>query len=425
MDSGTRAAVAAGLEALRSAGLVSGATTNPEDWRLHPALRAGTAVIYATSFPAHEALASEIMRYYKYSSTTSADASTLLDFLTVCIETASPEGLSSSEQKCFAQMRDLVNSKLLSSKSASPDQGYEFDRKFLFRTLCLANTQLAEIVKAHGPNLQTNAACAGTTQAVALAHDMLMTGRAERVVVIAGDNASGSTLMPWIGNGFRALGASSIAETPEEVGLPFDRRRNGMVVGAGAVGIVLANTKGQLERLCLTQSTPLPWGKCRLLATQVSNSAYHGASMDRKHIAQELRALLDQLEKDYGVTRDRLVHEGVYISHETSTNASPQHACSANEVYALRQCFGEKLSQQLLILNTKGFFGHPMGVSFEDVLAIEVLHKGVIPPIPNHKKQDEYLGTLNLSKGGNFPATFALRFAAGFGSQIAFTVYCK
>ncbi len=50
---------------------------------------------------------------------------------------------------------------------------------------------------------------AGATQAIALAYDMIQVGRAERVVVIAGDNASSDTLMPWLGNGFRALGAAT------------------------------------------------------------------------------------------------------------------------------------------------------------------------------------------------------------------------
>ncbi len=51
----------------------------------------------------------------------------------------------------------------------------------------------------------------GSTQAIALAFDMIQVGRAERMIVIAGDNASSDTLMPWIGNGFRALGAATIA----------------------------------------------------------------------------------------------------------------------------------------------------------------------------------------------------------------------
>ena len=39
---------------------------------------------------------------------------------------------------------------------------------------------------------------------------MIQVGRAERMVVIAGDNASSDNLMPWLGNGFRALGAATI-----------------------------------------------------------------------------------------------------------------------------------------------------------------------------------------------------------------------
>lgn len=59
------------------------------------------------------------------------------------------------------------------------------------------------------------------------------------MVVIAGDDASGEALLPWIGNGFRALGAASIAAEPSDAALPFDARRNGMLLGAGGIGMVL------------------------------------------------------------------------------------------------------------------------------------------------------------------------------------------
>ena len=64
-----------------------------------------------------------------------------------------------------------------------------------------------------------------------------------------------------------------------------------------------------------------------------------------------------------------------------------------------------------------------MGVSFEDVTAVEVLMQQIVPPIPNHKEKDEYLGDLKLSKGGAYACRYALRFAAGFGSQVAFALY--
>jgi len=94
-----------------------------------------------------------------------------------------------------------------------------------------------------GPNTQTNAACAGTMQAIGMAQDMLISGRAERVVVVAGDNGSGGTLLPWLGklkmccctlivehfrlltafvhisgSGFRALGAATTKEAVEDAG---------------------------------------------------------------------------------------------------------------------------------------------------------------------------------------------------------------
>ncbi len=89
----------------------------------------------------------------------------------------------------------------------------------------------------------------------------------------------------------------------------------------------------------------------------------------------------------------------------------------------MRKVFGPALSD-LLILNTKGFTGHPMGVSFEDVVAVEVLTSGTVPPIANFTGADPYLGSdLKFSTGGSYQAKYALRFAAGFGSHIALALY--
>ena len=73
----------------------------------------------------------------------------------------------------------------------------------------------------------------------------------------------------------------------------------------------------------------------------------------------------------------------------------------------------------VVIANTKGFTGHPMGVGIEDVVAIKALETGIVPPVPNFKEVDPALGHLNLSIGGAYPVQYALRLAAGFGSQIS------
>ena len=72
-----------------------------------------------------------------------------------------------------------------------------------------------------------------------------------------------------------------------------------------------------------------------------------------------------------------------------------------------------------MIANSKGMTGHPMGVGIEDVLAVKALETGVVPPVPNFRDVDPELGQLNLSHGGAYPIRYALRLAAGFGSQIS------
>ena len=113
----------------------------------------------------------------------------------------------------------------------------------------------------------------------------------------------------------------------------------------------------------------------------------------------------------------------MYLSHETCTHASPSSSCAANEIGALRDAFGADLLRHLLIINTKGFTGHAMGVSFEDVTAVEILRRQAVPPNPNSQAADPYLGDVKLSEGGGYAADYALRFSAGFGSHVCFALY--
>ena len=79
---------------------------------------------------------------------------------------------------------------------------FVFDRRFLFRCLSMGHSQFAEIIGARGPNTQINAACASTTQAVALAEDWIRAGRCRRVVVVSADNVTSDNLLPWVASGF-------------------------------------------------------------------------------------------------------------------------------------------------------------------------------------------------------------------------------
>ncbi|KAL3662690.1 hypothetical protein V7S43_012098 [Phytophthora oleae] len=367
MDEPTQLAVAAGLEAVRNAGLADGEDGN---WHLPENMLDSTGVIYATSFPTMNAAVSETSRYY---------------------EENKKEG----------------------------ESAYELDRKILFRLLVLANAQVAQLTGARGPNTQINAACAGATQAVGMAQDWINSGKCERVIVVSSDTASSETMMPLIGGGFRALGAACIAPTAVAAARPFDVKRSGMIVGSGAIGLVLESPLAFAQRPVSDKKT------VRLLATQFSNSAYHGAALEPNHVGQELVRFLKRVEDDFGITREEIARNGVYYSHETGTNASAKSSCAYTEVTALRTAFSSELLVELMIANTKGFTGHPMAVAFEDIAAIEGLRCGRVPPVVHFEAHDPNLGEtpLRLAPGGLYAHKYALRFAAGFGSQLAFSLY--
>ncbi|MEZ5098183.1 MAG: SDR family NAD(P)-dependent oxidoreductase, partial [Nocardioides sp.] len=157
---------------------------------------------------------------------------------------------------------------------------------------------------------------------------------------------------------------------------------------------------------------------CEVLGAVTAISAFHGTRLDVEHIAGVMEAVVSEAER-YGVRRAEIAPQTVFVSHETYTPARGGSASA--EIHALRTTFGD-VADRIVITNTKGFTGHAMGAGVEDVLAIKALETGVVPGVPNYREPDPELGRLNLSTGGDYPVEYALRLAAGFGSQIAMSV---
>lgn len=340
MDRAVQVSIAAGLEALRNANIVTGKGTGTSGWELPVHLQNTTGIVYATSFPALDTAIEEVSKYFKTRSVDAMAIPNIIAALKSRLEKAAGGSLSSDTEDALRKLSSVCGDAVTGS-----DQ-YEFDRKFLFRVLVLGNAQLAQIIKAKGPNMQTNAACAGATQAIALAYDMIQVGRAERVLVIAGDSASSDILLPWLGCGFCVLGAATTCADVSLASRPFHPERSGMILGSGGIGLMLESEEGAKRRFEAEKHTSEP-GKtirshpfrCRLLGTLVSNSAYHGAAMDRHHIAQEMERFISSVEKEQGISRKEIAKNGVYFSHETSTHASPTSSCAANEVcYLIHTC---------------------------------------------------------------------------------------
>src|SRR5919206_160140 len=104
------------------------------------------------------------------------------------------------------------------------------------------------------------------------------------MIVVGADDATSEDLMEWIGSGFLVSGAATTAASVEEGALPFDKRRHGMIIGMGAVGLVLERREDCEARGMVPVA--------RLVATKVANSAYHGSRLDVAHIAKEARSLV-------------------------------------------------------------------------------------------------------------------------------------
>ncbi|NCG01625.1 MAG: acyltransferase domain-containing protein, partial [Euryarchaeota archaeon] len=301
------------------------------------------------------------------------------------------------------------------AKSNGDDGEGRFDRRYLFQTLNMGHSQFAQYSGIRGPNTTINLACASTTAAFGVAEDWLNSDRVDRVVILSADDVTGDDLWEWIGGGFAASGAAATSNIIEEAALPFDRRRNGLVLGMGAAAFVVERHSEATQR----GVQPI----AELLGTRTANSAYHGTRLDVDHVAETVDSFIGSMEDEWGIDRHEIAPNTVFFSHETYTPARGGSAQS--EVRALRDTFGES-TDRLVIANTKGFTGHPMGVGIEDASMFHGMKTGRIPPIANHKETDPELGNLNLSKGGDYSnIQFGLRFAAGFGSQMALSLVRK
>ncbi|MFN8443174.1 MAG: SDR family NAD(P)-dependent oxidoreductase [Caldilineaceae bacterium] len=403
LDITTQLAMAAGIDALREAGIplvqsyrqTSKGTYLPEKWMLPPALRDETGVIFASAFPGNDRMADEFSRFYEWE-----NLAKQIDMLEDLRRYVTDFAASNEINRRIAELREEMARK-----------PYAFDRRFIFRILSMGHSQFAELIGARGPNTHVNAACASTAQGVALAEDWIRSGRCRRVIVLGADDVTGEHLMGWIGAGFLSTGAAATDDKVEEAALPFDRRRHGTILGMGACALVVESEDAVRERGMR--------GIVELLASETANSAFHGTRLDVNHINDVMNRLVTNAERRFGLNRYSMAEQLAFVSHETFTPARGGSASA--EVIALRNTFGEA-AKAIVVANTKGFTGHPMGAGVEDVIAVKILEYGIVPPVPNYKEVDPDLGQLNLSRGGRYPVQYALHLAAGFGSQISMTL---
>ncbi|MCU0489446.1 MAG: acyltransferase domain-containing protein [Anaerolineales bacterium] len=407
--------VAAGYEALKDAQIpllreYSQTTTGkwlPQKLALPPTMQDETGVIFANGFPLIDPVIHEVSRHISY-----VYGSKLRKELMAFYESIIGRVKDDTARKLLSDWYTLYYGRL--SDQPGQEEVYRFNHHFMTQISAQANNLLAFLLNARGPNFQLNAACSSTSNAITIAEDFIRSGRVQRMIVVGADDPSSKTNFPVLGAGFLCTGAATNEGDLYQAAVPFDRRRNGMIVGAGAVGLVIETQSAAEQR----GVQPI----CELLGTHSFNTAKHISQIDSETFARELDRFISRMEQEYGLQREQLARQTVYLSHETYT--PPRGGCSQTEAYALKRTFGDRVSQ-IIVGNTKGMTGHTMGASLEDAVAAKSLQFGKCPPVVNFSQPDPQLAGLQLWKGGSHDRRFALKMSAGFGAQGHFALLQK
>lgn len=219
-------------------------------------------------------------------------------------------------------------------------------------------------------------ACAAGVQAIGDAMRLLRTGEAK--VALAGGTEA--CIDPLSLAGFGALKALSTRnDAPEKASRPFDKDREGFVMGEGA-GLVVLET---LEHALARGATPL----AEIVGYGTSGDAYHLTSgpEDGNGAARAMQTALNMA----GISADQI---GYVNAHATSTPVGDR-----GEINALRRVFGEKVTE-VAISSTKSATGHLLGAAggVETIFSAQALITGVLPPTLNLENPEDSMADLDL-----------------------------
>ena len=251
-----------------------------------------------------------------------------------------------------------------------------------------------------GPNFATVSACASSSHAIVAAFDLIRYGKAE--VVLAG-GAEAGICEAGIG-GFNAMHALSLRnDDPLTASRPFDKNRDGFVMGEGGGCIVLGTLDHALKRGADIYA--------ELVGVGMSGDAYHITAPHPEGFGALFS--MERALKDAGVDKTDIEHIN---THGTST---PQGDLA--ETLAIKKLFGEH-SRNISLNSTKSMTGHLLGGTgaVEAIATILALRKGIIPPTINHFEDDPQIDpnldfTFNQARKRDIH--YALSNAFGFGGQ--------
>ena len=240
----------------------------------------------------------------------------------------------------------------------------------LFIPTMIANMAAGNIAikfNAQGPCVPVTTACATGSTAIGEAYRAIRGGYADAIIAGGAEAAVGPTGVA----GFINCMALSPSTDPDVASIPFDKRRNGFVMGEGAGVLILEEYEHAKARGAKIYAEMCGYGStCDAYHMTAPDPEAHGAA----------RAILDAI-KESGMEGDTKVY---FNAHGTSTPLNDK-----SETVAIKKAFGDN-AYKILISSTKSMTGHMLGATggVEAIASILALKEGIVPPTIGLKEPD-------------------------------------
>lgn len=260
----------------------------------------------------------------------------------------------------------------------------------------------------HGPNYTTVSACASSANAIIDSKMLIQLGKAD-VIVCGGSEAA--VTASGVG-GFNALMALSTRnDDPKTASRPFDKDRDGFVLGEGAGSIVLEEYEHAVKRGATIYA--------ELSGGGLSADAYHMTAPHPEGLGAYL--VMKSCVEDAGLSPDQVDHINM---HGTSTPLG-----DIAESSAIARLFGEH-AYNIQINSTKSMTGHLLGAAgvIEAIATVGALTHGVVPPTINHFTDDEKIDDkldFTFNKAVKRDISIAMSNTFGFGGHNACVLFKK
>jgi 3-oxoacyl-[acyl-carrier-protein] synthase II len=259
-----------------------------------------------------------------------------------------------------------------------------------------------------GPNFTTVSACASASHAMIEAFNMIRLGKAE--IMITGGSEAGVNEAGMAGfNSMRAI--STRNDDPKTASRPFDKDRDGFVMGEGSAAFIFEDYKSAVKRGATIYAEMVGGG--------MSADAFHITAPDPEGRGAKL--VMKWALEDAGITAKDVDYINV---HGTSTPLG-----DIAEPKAIIKIFGEE-AYKLSISSTKSMTGHLLGAAgaVEGLASILAINNSIIPPTINHFTDDPEIDskldfTFNVAKERK--VNIAMSNTFGFGGHNATLVFKK